>query len=128
MASNGRVPNGRRGACTRKARTRSNLGAVPAVQVVESRSLNGDIDFSGVLRTGGEYRLTTHDGDVSFEVRADAAATFSVATYNGEFETEVPVQLQSLEQGREFEFELGGGGARVSLQAFNGAIRLLEER
>jgi hypothetical protein len=96
--------------------------------VVEAGSLNGDIDFSGVLRTGGEYRLTTHDGDVSFEVRADAAATFSVATYNGEFETEVPVQLQSFEQGREFEFELGGGGARVSLQAFNGAIRLLEER
>ena len=96
--------------------------------VVEAGSFNGDIDFSGVIRTGGEYHLSTHNGDVSFEVQADAAADFSVATYNGEFEAEFPVVLRGLERGREWDFVLGGGGAQVRLQAFNGAIRLLEGR
>ncbi len=96
--------------------------------VVDAGSLDGDIDFSGVIRRGGEYQLTTHNGDVSFEVQADASADFSVATYNGEFETEFPILLQRLERGRELEFVLGGGGAQVRLQAFNGAIRLLEGR
>ena len=96
--------------------------------VVNAGSLDGDIDFSGVIRTGGEYQLTTHDGDVSFEVQGDAAADFSVSTYNGEFETEFPILLQRLERGKELDFVLGGGGAQVRLQAFNGAIRLLEGR
>ena len=97
-------------------------------RVVDAGSLDGDIDFSGVIRSGGEYQLTTHNGDVSFEVQADASADFSVSTYNGEFETEFPILLQRLERGRELEFVLGGGGAQVRLQAFNGAIRLLERR
>ena len=96
--------------------------------VVDAGTLDGDIEFSGVIRPGGEYQLITHDGDISFEVRADVAAEFSVATYDGEFETEVPIVLQRLESGRELNFELGGGGAQVRLQAFDGAIRLLEGR
>ena len=97
-------------------------------RVVEAGTLDGDIDFAGVIQTGGEYQLTTHNGDISFEIAADAAAEFSVATYDGEFETEFAIVLQRLERGRELNFELGGGGARVRLQAFDGAIRLLEGR
>ena len=96
--------------------------------VVDAGTMDGDIEFSGVIQTGGEYQLTTHDGDISFEVPSGAGAEFSVATYSGEFETEVPIVLQRLERGRELNFEVGGGGAQVHLQAFDGAIRLLEGR
>jgi len=51
-----------------------------------------------------------------------------VATYDGEFETEFPIVLQRLQSGREFHFELGEGGARVRLQAFDGTIRLMRSR
>ncbi len=96
--------------------------------VVDAGTMDGDIDFSGVIQTGGEYQLTTHDGDISFEVQPGVGAEFSVATYSGEFETELPVVLQRLEGGSELNFEMGGGGAQVSLRAFDGAIRLLEGR
>lgn len=97
-------------------------------RIVEAGTLEGDIDFSGVIQTGGLYELTTHDGDISFEVGAGAAAEFSVATYDGEFETEFLVSVQKLDRSRELNFELGGGGAQVRLQAFDGTIRLLEAR
>lgn len=97
-------------------------------RVVDAGSMDGHIDFSGVIQPGGEYQLVTHDGDISFGVPADAAADFSVATYHGEFETEFPIMLQRLERSGEYNFELGGGGARVRLQAFDGAIRLFEGR
>ena len=85
--------------------------------------------FSGLLfRCGGVYQLTTLDGDISFEMPPGAGAEFSVATYSGEFETELPIVVQRLERGGELNFEVGGGGAQVRLRAFDGAIRLLQGR
>ena len=94
-------------------------------RIVYANTVDGDIDFSGRIHPDGEYELVTHDGDISFAVQRDAEAHVSVATYDGEFETDFPVLLQRLESGRELSFELGGGGARVRLQAFDGAIRLM---
>ena len=93
--------------------------------IVSASTVDGNIDFSGTIYPDGEYELVTHDGDISFAVQADVEASVSVATYDGEFETEFPIVLQRLESGRELSFELGGGGARVRLQAFDGAIRLV---
>ena len=93
--------------------------------IVSANTVDGHIRFSGRIHPDGEYELVTHDGDISFAVQADAEADVSVATYDGEFETEFPIVLQRLESGKELRFELGGGGARVRLQAFDGAIRLM---
>ena len=96
--------------------------------IVDVSTVDGDIDFSGPLHRNGQYQLVTHDGDISFMTQAGVDAEFSVATYDGEFETEFPIVLQRLESGRELTFELGEGGARVRLQAFDGAIRLMRSR
>ena len=93
-------------------------------EIVSANTVDGHIEFSGMIHPDGEYELVTHDGDISFAVQSDVEADVSVATYDGEFETDFPIMLQRLESGRELHFELGGGGARVRLRAFDGAIRL----
>ncbi len=94
-------------------------------RIVYANTVDGRIDFSGMIHPDGEYELVTHDGEISFAVQSDVEADVSVSTYDGEFETEFPIVLQRLESGKELSFELGGGGARVRLQAFDGAIRLM---
>ncbi len=100
---------------------------VDASTVIAS-TIDGDIDFSGIIHPDGRYELVTHDGDITFAVQSGAEANVSVATYDGEFETEFPIVLQRMESRRELSFDLGGGGARVRLRAFDGAIRLRRNR
>ena len=107
---------------------KANDGDIELVDIdaktVFANTVDGHIEFSGVLHPDGEYELVTHDGDILFAVPADVGADVSVSTYDGELETDFPIMLQRLESGRELNFALGGGGARVRLQAFDGAIRL----
>lgn len=110
----------------------TNDGDIEMVDVdastVSASTMDGYIEFSGVVHSDGRYELVTHDGDITFAVQPGAEANVSVVTYHGEFETEFPIVLQRLESGRELNFDLGGGGARVRLQAFDGDIRLKRNR
>jgi DUF4097 and DUF4098 domain-containing protein YvlB len=93
-------------------------------ETLSANTVDGHIEFSGMIHPDGEYEFVTHDGDIVFAVPGDVEADVSVSTYDGELETDFPIMLQRLESGRELNFALGGGGARVRLQAFDGAIRL----
>ncbi|HXE58949.1 MAG TPA: DUF4097 family beta strand repeat-containing protein [Gemmatimonadales bacterium] len=90
---------------------------------VEVETVNGDVWFDGAIRRGGGYRFATHNGDVTVVVPDGTGADVSVDTFNGEFESDFPVQLTESRRKR-FRFTLGGGGARVELQSFQGEIRL----
>jgi hypothetical protein len=53
------------------------------------------------------------------------SATVSVATFSGGFESDFPVTLREvLGGGRNFQFTLGDGAARIELESFAGQIRL----
>jgi DUF4097 and DUF4098 domain-containing protein YvlB len=91
---------------------------------VEAKTVDGDVSYDGTVNDSGRYRLTTHDGDVIVAIPQNANATVSVATFDGEFMAEFPIQLQGAEASRKFNFVLGNGGARVELQSFDGDIRL----
>jgi DUF4097 and DUF4098 domain-containing protein YvlB len=92
---------------------------------VEAKTVDGDVQYDGTIRDDGRYRLTTHDGDVVVSVPADVNATVSVATFDGEFEAEFPVQLKGAEASRKLSFTLGDGSARLELHSFDGDIRLV---
>ena len=57
--------------------------------------------------------------------RPVANATVSIATFNGEFESEFPVTLTEARKGKRFSFTLGSGSAQVTLESFQGTIRLV---
>ena len=101
-----------------------------ALQVVDASSIdastvNGDISYSGPIRAGGRYTLSTHNGDVTVTVPDGTSASVAVSTFSGEFESEFPVPIRGTPKGKGFNFTLGGGSAQVTLESFQGTIQLV---
>ena len=95
---------------------------------VRAETQDGDIGFSGTISDRGEYGFYVHDGDAIIAVPSSMNARVSVSTFDGEFESEFPVIVEHFTGGREFEFILGDGGARLRIEVFDGEIRLLQRR
>ena len=58
---------------------------------VEASTVNGTIIYEGKLADGGHYSFGTHNGDVSLGVPENANATFTIRTYQGSFQTDLPL-------------------------------------
>ena len=95
---------------------------------VRAETQDGDILYEGTIEDGGSYGFFVHDGDAVIAVPETMDARVSVSTFDGEFESEFPVVVQRFTGGREFEFVLGAGRARVEIEVFDGEIRLLRRR
>lgn len=91
---------------------------------VEASTVNGGIEYAGPLHADGWYSLSTHNGGIDLALPASPNARIEVSTFNGDFQADFPVRLDRAEGGREFDFTLGSGEARVELESFNGTIRL----
>jgi DUF4097 and DUF4098 domain-containing protein YvlB len=91
---------------------------------IDASTTEGDIRFSGSLKSDGTYRLATHDGSLDVLLPADANASVSVSTFDGEFRPEFPITVDRFHGGKEMAFTLGRGGARLTLAAFDGDIVL----
>lgn len=91
---------------------------------VTATTVNGDLDYYGEIRNDGRYRLSTHNGDVTVAIPASANVTVSVATFQGEFESDFPLTLTPNAQGKRFSFTIGTGSGRLELESFQGTIRL----
>ncbi|HEX5633073.1 MAG TPA: DUF4097 family beta strand repeat-containing protein [Gemmatimonadales bacterium] len=92
---------------------------------VDASTVNGDVTFDGEIRGGGRYAFTSHQGDVTVTVPANASATIRVNTFNGEFESDFPVTLSGQAMRKKLTFTIGGGSATVDLESFSGDIQLL---
>jgi DUF4097 and DUF4098 domain-containing protein YvlB len=92
---------------------------------VDASTVNGDIWYSGPIRAGGRYALSTHNGDLSLTVAEGTSASVAVSTFSGEFESEFPVPLRGTRKGKGFNFTLGSGSAQVTLESFQGTIELV---
>ena len=95
-----------------------------SARTVDATTTDGDISFVGELRAGGAYRLSTHDGDIDVALPAGVDATVTVSTFDGEFLPQMPITLDRFRGGKEMTFTLGRGGARLTLNAFDGDIVL----
>jgi DUF4097 and DUF4098 domain-containing protein YvlB len=91
---------------------------------LEATTVNGDVGYDGPIRNGGRYTLSSHNGDVTIAMSESASATVSVSTFNGEFESDFPVTLRETRKGKRFSFTVGAGSAQVSLESFQGTVRL----
>jgi DUF4097 and DUF4098 domain-containing protein YvlB len=92
---------------------------------VDASTVNGDIAYSGPIRSGGRYAFSTHNGDVTVTVAEGTSASVAVSTFSGEFESEFPVPLRGARAGKGFSFTLGSGSAQVTLESFQGTIQLV---
>jgi len=92
---------------------------------LEATTVNGDVGYDGPIRSGGRYELSSHNGDVTMAVTERTSATVTVSTFSGDFESAIPVTLRETRKGKRFSFTLGAGGAQVSLESFQGTVRLV---
>jgi len=94
--------------------------------VVTAETVSGDINFAGRIADTGRYRFQSHSGDVELRIAGTPNATVEVSTFSGDFESDFPVQLQpgSRISPREWQFQLGSGGARIKLESFSGTVNL----
>jgi putative adhesin len=90
---------------------------------VEANTVNGEISYDGTIKESGRYRFATHDGDLKIAIPENTSVTVSVSTFDGEFSSCFPVQLQSKTKHR-FSFTIGSGSARLELESFNGDINI----
>lgn len=96
-------------------------------RAVAAKSTSGEIEFDGSLERGGRYEFRSHSGGITLRLPSDAGADVSLSTFSGSLDTDFPVTIggrESRRTGRDMDFTLGGGGARLSVQTFSGDVAL----
>ena len=94
-------------------------------QHVDAGTVNGHITFEGAAAARGKYRFSSHNGNIVVAVPESASAEFSVWTYNGTMNTNLPLQRGGeVGGGRRATYTLGSGSAEFELESFGGTIHL----
>jgi DUF4097 and DUF4098 domain-containing protein YvlB len=98
------------------------------VQVV---STSGSIHYIGDFGNSGEYRLTSHSGDIEATIPEWTSADVSARSVRGEVHDDIPLQPKShtsfpLDKGRAFAGTVGrvAVSSTVTLRTFSGKILL----
>jgi len=96
--------------------------------LVQANSGSGKIFYDGDFGSGGDYRFTTHTGDIEALVPADVSADFRAHSVLGRVQHDFPLQPRhsrfSEEVGRSFVGTTGKAASEVVLRSFSGKIRL----
>jgi len=96
--------------------------------LVQANSGSGKIFYDGDFGSGGDYKFTTHTGDIEAVVPADVSADFSAHSVMGRVQHDFPLQPKhsrfSVEAGRSFFGTVGKAASEVVLRSFSGKIRL----
>ena len=103
----------------------------PFVQVV---STSGKISYTGDFGNSGEYRLTSHSGDINATIPEWTSADVVARSVKGEVHDDIPLQPKThtwfpIQQGRAFAGTVGRAAvsSTVVLRSFSGKI-LLKKR
>ncbi|MFO7652546.1 MAG: DUF4097 family beta strand repeat-containing protein [Candidatus Krumholzibacteriia bacterium] len=94
---------------------------------LETSSVSGDLEFRGELNRGGTFIFDSHSGDVVLVLGGDLNAEFQVETFSGDIENVFGAKTQRRSKfapGRELEFTVGDGDARVRVKSFSGDVHL----
>jgi DUF4097 and DUF4098 domain-containing protein YvlB len=90
---------------------------------VRAESVSGSVEFDGHTEAGGRYDFASHSGDVRLLLPSALGAMISVETFSGTIDSDFPITLQPGQRhGKQFEFQVGDGGARIDASSFSGGI------
>src|SRR5258707_5298042 len=96
--------------------------------LVQANSGSGKIFYDGDFGSGGDYKFTTHTGDIEARVPADVSADFSAHSVMGRVQHDFPLQPKhsrfSVEAGRSFFGTAGKAASEAVLRSSSGKIRL----
>jgi DUF4097 and DUF4098 domain-containing protein YvlB len=90
-------------------------------------TVTGNISFAGRLDRSGAFDFDTHSGSIDIAIPDKTAATFSVVTIAGSITNSLSKKSPipgRFGRGAELLLEESGGGAKVSVRTFKGAVTL----
>jgi DUF4097 and DUF4098 domain-containing protein YvlB len=88
-------------------------------------SVAGDATIKGDLAGDAHFSIDLHSGDLTLTVPADLSADFEIETFSGEIDNGFGQKSRKTSKyapGRELEFTVGGGEARVRINTFSGDV------
>jgi hypothetical protein len=96
---------------------------------VRTKTVSGDLEFDGTVDPKGRYELNSHSGSFNLALPRGVGATVSVRGYSGDFNSSCAMILMpggSSGEGRNknMTFQIGGGGARFSIETFSGDVSI----
>jgi hypothetical protein len=90
---------------------------------VRAETVSGSVEFEGRTERGGRYDFASHSGDVRLVLPQTLGALISVETFSGTIDSDFPITLTPGQRhGRQYEFQVGDGGARIGASSFSGGI------
>jgi len=96
--------------------------------LVQARSGRGKIFYDGDFGSDGDYKFTTHTGDIEALVPVNVSAAFRAHSVLGRVRHDFPLQPKHSrfheEAGRSFFGSTGESSSEVVLRSFSGKIRL----
>ena len=97
--------------------------------LVKASSGGGRISYEGDFGGGGDYKFTTHSGNIVAMVPAGTSADYSAHSMLGKVQHDFPLEprhshLTSFQPGSAFFGTAGKAASSVVLRSFNGRIRL----
>jgi DUF4097 and DUF4098 domain-containing protein YvlB len=94
---------------------------------VECSTVSGEIRFEGAVDKTGSLDFECHSGSVVLVLPADISAYFELETFSGEIDNEFGPKAHRTSEytpGKELDFSVGDGDARISVSSFSGSIVL----
>jgi DUF4097 and DUF4098 domain-containing protein YvlB len=97
---------------------------------VAARTTNGNVRLELAHIGDGSHpiRVETVNGSVALEVPASVNADLHAQSLNGDFQSDLPMEVQATSGRAEVRARLGRGGAPLVLRTVNGGIRILAAR
>ena len=97
--------------------------------LVAVTSTSGKISYNGDFGTGGEYKLSSHTGDIEATVPEGASLDVTARSVRGSVENDFPLQPKKHttflpEKGHSFVGTAGKAASSVLLRTISGKIRL----
>jgi DUF4097 and DUF4098 domain-containing protein YvlB len=97
--------------------------------LVEISSTSGRILYDGDFGIGGEYKLTSHTGDIDATIPADASVDVTARSVKGDVQNDFPFHPKTHNSfvpvpGRSLVGTAGKAASSVLLRTFSGKIRL----
>jgi DUF4097 and DUF4098 domain-containing protein YvlB len=95
---------------------------------VKAETVSSSVSYSGTIDPSGNYSFKSNSGRITLAVPPDIGATVSLETFNGNVDSDFPVTMGSgtnkMGHDSRFEFKIGNGRARITLESFSGNIRI----
>jgi hypothetical protein len=107
-----------------------NLVTSGELQNGDFQSISGTIDVEADLSPTGRFDFEVISGSIKLRIPRGTSAEFDVSTFSGRIDNDFgfkPRKTSEWVPGQELRFELGGGGARVTMEALSGTIRILSK-